>query len=132
MTQRPGDKDVSSDLLLAAIERAAAVIERLQRENAALAGRMREYEAAAGSAAEALARRDGRIRELEQSAAALKKDADWCRWFRRRYGDSTFFSHIEREYQSVHADGGDGAGIPLGPLVRPEEPVSASDPVRRA
>jgi cell division protein FtsB len=70
------------DKLVALVEKAGRAIETLQATNAAQAAR---------------------IAELESSIAALKDDAEWSRWFRAKYGASTFYTYIEREHRSEHA-----------------------------
>ena len=88
MTQQQGNKDVTLDDLLRIVESAARTIERLQAVNTSLMQQIRDAETKARQ-----------LDELEKSEAALREDAEWCRWFKGKYGASTFFSHIEREYQ---------------------------------
>lgn len=102
MSQQPKEKDVPIDQLLALMERAAGTIERLQLENAALNSKLRERADTVKAAEKALQSKEERIRELEEAAGTLREDAEWCRWFRGKYGDSAFFSHIERDYQLAH------------------------------
>lgn len=102
MTQQDGNKDVTLDDLLRIVESAARTIERLQAVNASLMQQMRDAESAAQQAASDAEIQARQIAALEHSEAALREDAEWCRWFRDKYGASTFFSHIEREYQSAH------------------------------
>lgn len=86
--------------LLALVEKAVGVIERLQAENEALTMQLRLQEAE-------LKQTSRQIGELEHAAAMLRKDAQWCRWFRNRYGGpnfSTFFLHIENEYFAEHPE----------------------------
>lgn len=80
MAQEEGNKDITLDDLLRVVESAARTIEHLQAANASLTRQ---------------------LEELEKSEAALREDAEWCRWFKNRYGTSTFFAHIEREYQQT-------------------------------
>lgn len=102
MTQQEGNKDVTLDDLLRIVESAARTIERLQAVNASLMQQMREAESAAQQAAADAETKARHIEDLEKSEAALREDAEWCRWFKNKYGSSTFFSHIEREYQHTH------------------------------
>ena len=90
---------ITLDDLLALVDKATQVIERLHSENASLLHQAHEYQAASAAAAAELATQKNRIHAMEQAEFALTKDAQWCRWFRNKYGDSTFFSHIEREFQ---------------------------------
>lgn len=101
MTQQDGNKDVTLDDLLRIVESAARTIERLQAVNATLMQQMRDAESAAQLATADAESKAQQIDELERSEAALREDAEWCRWFKNKYGASTFFSQIEREYQST-------------------------------
>ena len=101
MTQEEGNKDITLDDLLRIVDTAAHTIERLQAVNASLMRQMRECESAAQAAAKDSEDKARQIEELEKSEAALREDAQWCRWFKNKYGNSTFFSHIEREYQNA-------------------------------
>jgi len=101
LAQQDGNKDVTLDDLLRIVESAARTIERLQAVNATLMQQMRDAESAAQMASADAESKARQIDELEQSEAALREDAAWCRWFKNKYGASTFFSHIEREYQST-------------------------------
>ena len=101
LAQQDGNKDVTLDDLLRIVESAAQTIERLQAVNATLVQQMRDAESAAELASADAESKARQIDELEQSEAALREDAAWCRWFKNKYGTSTFFSHIEREYQST-------------------------------
>lgn len=115
MAQEDGNKDISLDDLLRIVDTAAHTIERLQAVNASLVRQIRGCESAAQAAIEDAGNKALQIEELEKSDAILREDAKWCRWFKNKYGASTFFSHIEREYQNDHRGQnlpGD-AGIPL-------------------
>lgn len=103
MAQEEGNKDITLDDLLRIVDTAAHTIERLQAVNASLVRQMRECESAAQAASADADNKARQIEELERSEAALREDAEWCRWFKNKYEASTFFSHIEREYQNEHA-----------------------------
>lgn len=105
MTKEEGNKDITLDDLLKVVESAARTIERLQAVNASLMQQVRDCESAAEQAAADAETRSRQVEELEKSEAALREDAEWCRWFKNKYGSSTFFSHIEREYQHTHREG---------------------------
>ena len=99
MAQQEGNKDVTLDDLLRIVESAARTIERLQAVNTSLMQQIRDAESAAQLATLDAETKARQLDELEKSEAALREDAEWCRWFKGKYGASTFFSHIEREYQ---------------------------------
>ncbi|NEX60531.1 hypothetical protein [Noviherbaspirillum galbum] len=118
--------------MVALVEQAARTIERLQTENTALKARLAEIENAAAAAAaiapavaseapvpapaaapvpapaedEALQARQAeqaqRLQEAEQHIQELRRDAEWFRWFHRKYSDSTFYHHIERIFAAEH------------------------------
>lgn len=73
--------EVTLDDLVAMVEKAATTIESLQSE---------------------VQRQAFRITELEQSEAALKKDAAWTVWFRQKYHDSLFYEAVEKTYLQDH------------------------------
>ncbi|OWW18653.1 hypothetical protein [Noviherbaspirillum denitrificans] len=102
MTQKESNKDITLDDLLKIVETAACTIERLQAVNASLKQQMRDAETAAQQAAADAESKARQIEELEQSEAVLREDAEWCRWFKNKYGNSTFFNHVEREYLQDH------------------------------
>lgn len=109
--QEAAPKDVTLDDLLEVVESAALAIERLQAVNAVLMGQMRDCVSAAQTAAADARSRESQLEELARSGEALREDAEWCRWFRNKYGASTFFAHIEREYQNARmAASGDAGG----------------------
>lgn len=99
MAQEDGNKDVTLDDLLRLVESAARRIECLQAENAALVQQVRDAESAAQQARADAQEKARQLEELEQAEAALRMDAEWSRWFKGRYGESTFYAHIEREYE---------------------------------
>jgi hypothetical protein len=101
LAQEEGNKNITLDDLLGLVESAACTIERLQAMNASLMQQIRDAETAAQHAAADAENKAHQIEELEKAEAALREDAEWCRWFKGRYGASTFFSHIEREYQQT-------------------------------
>jgi len=118
LIQQEDNRDITLDDLLDIVETAARAIERLQAANVSLARQMRECESAAHAATSDAQSKARQIEELEKSEAALRKDAEWCRWFRNKYGASTFFSHIEREYlcdhraENSHEGGASTASVP--------------------
>jgi hypothetical protein len=99
MEQHFNGGKVTLDDLLALVDKATQAIERLHSENAYLLRQVHEYKAASAAAAAELATQKNRIQAMERAEFALMKDAQWCKWFRNKYGDSTFFSHIEKEFQ---------------------------------
>lgn len=94
--------NITLDDLLGLVETAIGTIERLQTENAFLARQLHESEDAANRAAVEANSMAAHIKELERTAAALKTNAEWRIWFIRKYGTSTFFTHIEKEYLQDH------------------------------
>lgn len=112
MAQEEGNKNITLDDLLGLVESAARTIERLQAVNATLTQQVRDAETAAQHAAADAEHKAQQIEELEKAEASLRNDAEWCRWFKDRYGASTFFSHIEREYQQTHGTGDSAPRIP--------------------
>ena len=100
MVQDAVNKEITLDDLLRIVDTAARTIERLQAVNASLMQQIRECESAAQAAADDADKKAHQIEELEKSEALLREDAEWCRWFKNKYSASTFFSHIEREYQA--------------------------------
>lgn len=112
LAQEEGNKNITLDDLLGLVESAARTIERLQAVNASLMQQMRDAETAAQRAAADAESKTRQLDELEKNEAALREDAEWCRWFKERYGASTFFSHIEREYQQTHGAGDPAPRIP--------------------
>jgi len=99
LTQQEGRKGITLDDLLERVEAAARAIEHLRAANADLARQLRATEAAAQADAQDKSRK---IEALEQELAALRHDAAWCRWFRNKYQDSTFYSHIERDFRKEY------------------------------
>lgn len=112
MAQEDGNKNITLDDLLGLVESAARTIERLQAMNASLMQQIRDAETAAQRAAADAENKARQLEEMEKTEAALRADAEWCRWFKDRYGASTFFSHIEREYQQTHGAGDSAPNIP--------------------
>lgn len=111
-----GGADISLDKLVALVEKAARVVDYLQKENAMLADDVKDYQTALQSAAMKAAMQASRIQSLEIEAESLRQDAQWWRWFHDRYHNSTFFSHIEREFEADQvrkAADGDGNGDAL-------------------
>lgn len=105
MNNQSRHTDVTLEDLLALVEKAVGAIERLQNANATLTARLRAQTTATEAATAELEHTALQIEELEHAAAALRKDAQWCRWFRHKYGGanfSSFFWHIEREYLAEH------------------------------
>lgn len=101
------DTGLTLDRLMTLVETAARTIENLQAANGALTRKMRSLESVAKTAAEEMEHQARQIEELEQAAAALRRDAHWARWFRQKYGSphfSTFFGNIEREYRAEHPE----------------------------
>jgi len=94
------NKEITLDDLLRIVDTAARTIERLQAVNASLMQQIRECESAVQAAADDADNKARQIEELEKSEAMLREDAEWCRWFKNKYSASTFYSHIEREYQA--------------------------------
>jgi hypothetical protein len=98
--QRPAD--VTLDSMVALVEQAVRTIERLQKENTALKARLQAQEAQALSAAAEVHAHAHRLQEAQQRIEALIQDAEWSRWFHRKYSESTFYSHIERIFAAEH------------------------------
>ena len=92
--------EVTLDKLVALTERAAQAIERLQLENAGLAALLEQREMQAAAAQAQLQAQALRIRELEAMHERLSNEAHWCRWFRGKYAESTFYGHIETAYRT--------------------------------
>ncbi len=82
LKQKPDDRDVGLDDLVSLVEKAAGAIERMQEK---IDGQHRH------------------IKELEQAGAELEKEVEWSRWFRRKYGNTIFFSAIEKAYRDDHS-----------------------------
>lgn len=112
MGQDEGNKHITLDDLLELVESAARTIEDLRAVNASLVQQVREAETAAQRAAADAESKAQQLEEREKTDAALREDAEWCRWFKNRYGASTFYSHIEREYQQLHGAGDSVPRIP--------------------
>jgi hypothetical protein len=87
LKQQPSHADIRLDELVTRVESAAQMIANLQAD---------------------IRLQSARIRELEQVEAALRKDADWAGWFRRKYSNSTFYSAVEKEYFYDHRDKDEG------------------------
>lgn len=83
MSRKQNANEVILDELVALAEKAARTITQLQNEIRA---------------------RDQKIASLEESRAELEKDAYWCRWFRRQYGNSPIYHAVETAFQAAHAD----------------------------
>lgn len=83
LNQQPTRADVTLDDLVAMVEKAARTIESLQSE---------------------VRRQAGRIAELEQSEASLRKDAAWTVWFRQKYNNSLFYEAVEKTYLQDHIE----------------------------
>jgi hypothetical protein len=94
--------NITLDDLLGLVETAIRSIERLQTENALLARQLHESEDTANRAAAAANGMAAQMKELERATSALKVDAEWRKWFNDRYGNSTFFTYIEKEYLQAH------------------------------
>lgn len=112
MTQHEHSGDITLEDLLALVEKAVGTIERLQAANANLTERLRVQTAVAQEVTEELVNTAAQIQALEQAASALRKDAEWCRWFKGKYGGanfSTFYWHIEKEYRAEHPEPNEAA-----------------------
>lgn len=131
MAQQEDNKDITLNDLLELVDTAARAIERLQSANASLAKQMRECESVARAAVIDAESKSRQIEELEQSEAALRRDAEWCRWFKNKYGSATFFSHIEREYLNEQGEQGSEQAGEGGHVMRVEG-GNASSPAERA
>jgi chromosome segregation ATPase len=70
----------------------------LKAENAALTKQVQEAQMAVHAKASELDIRRQRIHVLDQSIAALRKDAEFGQWMRSKFGNSSFFNHIEKLY----------------------------------
>ena len=92
--------DVTLENLVALIERASQAIDRLQYENAQLHAQLQQREAQTAAATAQLQASAMRVKELEAAHERLATDAHWCRWFRGKYADSTFYGHIETAYRA--------------------------------
>lgn len=98
MEQQAEQPGILLEELVRLTERAADTIEQLQRENAALAAQLEQTVtrlASAGAETAALIRR---VQDLEAAQQGLARDAHWCRWFRGKYAESTFYMHIQAAY----------------------------------
>lgn len=126
MVQDAVNKEITLDDLLRIVDTAAQTIERLQAVNASLMRQIRECESAAQAAVVEADDKARQIEELEKSEAVLREDAQWCRWFKNKYGASTFYSHIEREYQADHR------GQDLPGDISPDRPSTQSGVARDA
>lgn len=116
MAQPLNGKEITSDDLLALVDKATRAIEQLQEDNARLLRQVNDCRLASEAAAFTLAEKEKRIEALEQAEAAMLKDARWYRWFRAKYADSTFFAYIEREFLlSMHAS--DEQEPPAAPVI---------------
>ncbi|TFW02981.1 hypothetical protein E4K72_13255 [Oxalobacteraceae bacterium OM1] len=91
--------DVTLEKLVTLIEKASQAIDRLQYENAQLHAQLQQREAQAAAATAQMQASALRVRELEAAHERLAADAHWCRWFRGKYADSTFYGHIETAYR---------------------------------
>ena len=94
---------VTLDNLVGLVEKAARIVDYLQKENAVLAGDIKDHQAALQSAAMKAGRQAERIQALESEMEQLRLDAQWWRWFHAKYHNSTFFNHIEREFAADHS-----------------------------
>lgn len=103
--KQPSEKpNITLDDLVGLVENAIRTIERLQSENAFLARQLNEAEAATDTA---MAEADCKARQIEklaQAGNALKLEAQWYRWFCKKYSNSTFFTFIEKEYLHDHPE----------------------------
>lgn len=105
--KQPSDNDnpnITLDDLVGLVENAIRTIERLQSENAFLARQLNEAETAADVAMAEADCKARQIEELAQSGNALKLEAQWYRWFCKKYSNSTFFTFIEKEYRHDHPE----------------------------
>lgn len=96
--------DITLDNLVGLVEKAARIVDYLQKENAVLADDVKDHQAALQSSAARITMMGTRIQALESEVQQLRRDAQWCRWFQEKYRDSTFFHYIQREYLAAHPD----------------------------
>jgi outer membrane murein-binding lipoprotein Lpp len=89
---------VTLDNLIGLVEKAARIVDYLQKENAMLADDVKDHQAALQAAEMKAARQAAHIHTLESEVEQLRHDAHLWRWFYGKYYNSTFFNHIEREY----------------------------------
>jgi FtsZ-binding cell division protein ZapB len=108
MNEEQRRPNVTLDSMVALVEQAVRTIDRLQKENDALKARLGAYEAEANAAAAQFNAQSNRLQEVELRMSALIQDAEWTRWFQRKYSDSTFYNHIERVFAEEH-------GLPMPP-----------------
>jgi hypothetical protein len=99
MDQQVEHTEVTLDKLVALVEKAAQTIERLQGANATLATRLEQSNAQIAAAQARLQEQAERIHELQAAHAREASDAHWCRWFRGKYANSTFYVHIQTAYR---------------------------------
>jgi hypothetical protein len=104
--------DITLDNLVGLVEKAARIVDYLQKENTVLADDVKDHQAALQSSAARIAMMGARIHALESEAEQLRRDAHWWRWFHAKYHNSTFFNYIEREYAADHPqhDAGEKGG----------------------
>ena len=106
--------DITLDNLVGLVEKAARIVDYLQKENAMLADDVKDHQAALQSATMKAALLSARLQALESEAEQLRSDAQWSRWFHQKYRDSTFFHYIQREYLAAHPEAGtQGSADPL-------------------
>ena len=108
--------DITLDNLVGLVEKAARIVDHLQRENAVLVDDLKDHQTALQSATMKTTLQAARIQALESEIEQMRQDAQWCRWFHAKYHNSTFFGHIEREYAASQAQaepGGEGSGDAL-------------------
>ena len=89
---------VTLDNLIGQVEKAARIVDYLQKENAMLADDIKDHQVALQAAETKSVRQAAHIHTLESEVEQLRHDAHLWRWFYGKYHNSTFFNHIEREY----------------------------------
>ena len=108
--------DITLDNLVGLVEKAARIVDHLQRENAVLVDDLKDHQTALQSATMKTALQAARIQALESEIEQMRQDAQWWRWFHAKYHNSTFFGHIEREYAASRTQaelGGERSGDAL-------------------
>lgn len=111
MTEQATATKASLDRLVQLVDGAAQTITRLQAENMAQRASMAELQMQLQAVQAQLDGKAARIEALEaeiQGFAVLKADAEWCRWFRRKYGQSTFYTHIQNAHRAENPVGSAG------------------------
>jgi hypothetical protein len=108
MNEEQRRPNVTLDSMVALVEQAVRTIDRLQKENDALKARLGACESEASAAVAQFNAQSSRLQEVELRMSTLIQDAEWTRWFQRKYSDSTFYNHIERVFAEEH-------GLPMPP-----------------